>query len=106
MGNLAVVLEEIAQAIEAPCEPDGSCHLEGRRRAHDKQARLPLVFMARLVVRSQPSLVAELLADLAIEHGIAKIEAKAELRCVYEARLEGRRAPTIAHSRGPLAPQI
>ncbi len=48
----------------------------------------------------------EVLADLAVEHGVAKVEAKAELRCLYRARLEGRRAPAIADSRGPLAPQI
>ncbi len=84
------ILEEIAQAIEPPREPDGSWHREGRRRAHDKQARLPLVFMARLVARSQPSLVAEILADLAVELGLAKAEAKDELRCVYQRRLEGR----------------
>ena len=91
-GAFPEILEEIAQAIEPPREADGSWHREGRRRAHDKQARLPLVFMARLVVRSEPSLIAELLAGLAIEHGIAKAEAKGELRCLYRARLEGRRA--------------
>ena len=48
--------------------------------------------MARLVVRSEPSLVAELLADLAVENGIAKIEAKAEVRCLYRARLEGQKS--------------
>ncbi len=101
-----VILEEIAQAIEPPREADGSWQRDGRRRAHDRQARLPRVFMARLVARSDPSLVAEVLADIAVEHGIAKAEAKDELRCVYRARLDGRRAAAIAHSCGPLAPQI
>ena len=100
------ILEEIAQALEAPREADGSWHREGRRRAHDRQAKLPRVFMARLVVRSQPSLVAELLADLALELGLAKAEAKDELQCLYRARLDGRRAAVSAHSRGPLTPQI
>ncbi len=90
IDDFPVILEEIAQALEAPREPDGSWHRESRRRAHDRQAQLPRVFMARLVVRSDPSLVAEILADLAVEHGIAKVEAKDELRCLYQGRLEGR----------------
>ncbi len=86
------ILEEIARALEAPREADGSWQRDGRRRAHDRQAKLPRVFMARLVVRSDPSLIAELLVDLAVEHGVAKVEAKAELRCLYLARLEGQKS--------------
>ena len=60
----------------------------------------------RLALKASVDDVAEILADLAVEVGFAKAEARVELQCLYRARLDGRRAPAIAHSRGPLAPQI
>ena len=81
------ILEEITQALESPREADGSWAREGRRRAHDRQAKLPGVFMAHLVARSPPSLVAELLADLAVQSGAA--EDRDATKLAYWSRLTG-----------------
>ena len=103
---LADIINEIGAALEPRRPPDGQLPRHAMERARAEQAKVVPRLMARLALRSSVDDVAEILADLAVELDLAKAEAKAELRCVYEARLEGRRAAASAHSRGPLAPQI
>ena len=103
---LADIINELGAALEPRRPPDGQLARHAMERARSKQAKVVPRLMARLALRTNVDDVAEILADLAVELGLAKAEAKDELQCVYRARLDGRRAAASAHSRGPLAPQI
>ena len=87
---LAAIVNEITDALDPRRPPDGQLARHAMERARAKQAKVVPLLMARLALKAGVDDVAGILADLAIEHGIAKIEAKDELRCVYQRRLEGR----------------
>ncbi len=103
---LAAIINELIDALEPPRSADGQLVRHAMERARAKQARVVPWIMARLALRASVDDVAEVLANLAVELGLAKAEAKDELRCLYRARLDGRRAAASAHSRGPPTPQI
>ncbi len=90
---LATIINELIGALEPHRAADGQLPRHAMERARAKQAHVVPRLMARLALRASVDDVAEILADLAIELGLAKAEAKSELRCVYRARLDGRSTP-------------
>ena len=87
---LAAIINELIEALEPKRDADGQLPRHAMERARAKQAKVVPLLMARLALKASVDDVAEVLANLAVEHGIAKAEAKGELRCLYQGRLEGR----------------
>ena len=103
---LADIINELSDALEPKRAADGQLPRHAMERARATQAKVVPRLMARLALKASVDDVAEILADLAVELGLAKAEARAELQCRYRTRLDGRQAAETAHSPGPLAPQI
>ena len=89
---LAAIVNEITDALDPRRPPDGQLARHAMERARAKQAKVVPLLMARLALKASVDDVAEILADLAVEIGVAKAEAKDELRCLYRARLEGQKS--------------
>ena len=87
---LADIINELTDALEPRRPPDGQLPRHAMERARAKQAKVVPRLMARLALRTGVDDVAGILADLAVELGLAKAEAKDELRLVYQRRLEGK----------------
>ncbi len=87
---LATIINELTDALEPKRAADGQLPSHAMERARAKQAKVVPQIMARLALKASVDDVAGILADLAVELGLAKAEAKDELRCVYQRRLEGK----------------
>ncbi len=103
---LPAIINKLIDALEPPRAADGQLPRHAMERARAKQAKVVPRLMARLALKASVDDVAEILADLAVELGLAKAESSVELQCLYRARLDGRRAAASAHSRGTLVPKI
>ncbi len=76
---LADIINELSDALEPPPAADGPLPRHAMERARAKQAKVVPRLMAHLALRASVVDVAEVLADLAVELGLAKAEAKDEI---------------------------
>ena len=73
---LADIVNELSDALEPKRAADGQLPRHAMERARAKQAKVVPRIMARLPLKASVDDVAEVLANLAVEVGIAKTEAK------------------------------
>ena len=86
---LATIINDLTDALEPKRAADGQLPRHAMERARAKQAKVVSRLMAHLALRAGVDDVAEILADLAVELGVAKAESRVELQCLYRARLDG-----------------